>query len=147
MGGMFSSNVEEVALTCQYNKRDFNTRLDIIRDAHGIVQYYAGLLLDEKLPMQLPEYRNFNADSEEYFNSKRREQNPGLTAVNPRLNSYYDFYNALGNLQREYEKTDITGSERRTKITEVFKSSYTVMQSLIEDLWESCDAQGRPAPQ
>ncbi len=139
-----STSVEDVAQSCTYNKNSFNRRLEAIRDAHGLVQYYATLLLQEKLPVQLPEYRTYGEIAEGYFNTRRKDQIPELLNVNPKINNYYDFYNALLNLQREYEKSDITGTERRAKIVEVFNTAHVVLQLLIEELWESCDVQGRP---
>jgi hypothetical protein len=149
MGGS-TSTVEktvDLAQTCVYNKIDFQTRVDIIRDAHTMVQYYANLLLSEKMPMQLPEYKNYIDASETYFNTRRKDTIPDLNAVNSKIRNYYDFYNALSNLQQEYEKNEITENERRRKVKDIFEISYVVLRLLIEELWESCDVQGRPPVQ
>lgn len=142
MGGTFSGT--QIAQHCKYNKKSFNKTLDVIRDAHYIVQYYSDILLQERMPTQLQEYINFNELSEDFFNSRRKDSIPELQIVNPKINNYYDFYTALSKLQREYEKPDNTHVERRQKITEVLRVGQTVLQLLIEELWESCDIQGRP---
>lgn len=140
MGGTAS----EAPLFCKYNKQTFNKRINIIKDAHKIVQHYANYLLQEKMPIQLPEYKNFGEDSETYFNTRRKDSIPELTATNPKIANYYDFYNGLSNLQREYEKGDITQAERRSKVLEVMLTAQVVLQLLIEELYQSCDGQGRP---
>jgi len=131
---------------CKYQKDDFNNKIDVLRDAHELMQYYANLLLTEKMPMNLPEYKNYNATSEEHFNKKRKEEMPDLLAVNQKIRNYYDFYNGLNNLKAEYERNDITENERRNKIKDVFSISYAVLRLLIEELWQSCDVQNPPPP-
>jgi hypothetical protein len=141
MGGS-TSTIE----SCVYNKNDFENKIIIIKDAHEIVQYYANLLMNEKMPLKF-EYLNYNSISEDYFNSRRKDVMGDLQSINSKINNYYDIYNGLNNLEREYEKNDITENERRTKITEVWKLTYAVLKLLIEELWESCDIQGRPVPE
>jgi hypothetical protein len=130
---------------CTYKKDDFNNKIEILKDAHALVQYYASLLLAEKMPMNL-EYRNYNPTSEDYFNTKRKMEMGDLQAANPKIRNYYDFYNGLNNLQVEYERNDITENERRNKIKDVFNVSYIVLKLLVEDLWESCDLQNKAPP-
>lgn len=143
MGGTSSSI--EVAKTCVYNKADFETKINIIRDAHTIMQHYATILMSEKMPLKL-EYLSYSDDSEEYFNSRRKDIIQELQQANQKIRNYYDFYNALNNLSNEYEKNDITENERRSKVTEVFNISNLVLRLLVEELLESCDSQGRPVP-
>jgi hypothetical protein len=131
---------------CKYQKDDFNNKIEVLRDAHGLMQYYANLLLTEKMPMNLPEYKNYNQTSEEHFNKKRREEMSDLMSINTKIRNYYDFYNGLNNLQGEYERNDITENERRNKIKDVFAVSYAVLRLLIEELWQSCDIQNPPPP-
>lgn len=131
---------------CSYKKDDFNNKIEILKDAHGLVQYYASLLLSEKMPMNLPEYKNYSPTSEDHFNTKRKTEMADLQAANPKIRNYYDFYNGLNNLQVEYERNDITENERRNKIKDVFNISYIVLKLLVEELWESCDLQNKPEP-
>ena len=131
---------------CKYQKEDFNNKIEVLRDAHALMQYYANQLLAEKMPLNLPEYKNYNPTSEEHFNKKRREEMSDLQAVNPKIRNYYDFYNGLNNLQLEYERNDITENERRNKIKDVFAVSYAILRLLVEELWESCDIQNPPPP-
>lgn len=136
MGGGGS---KPVAQNCVYNKRDFNRRIDIVKNAHEIVQFYASQLLREKMPVQLEEYKTYNEEAEKYFNTRRKEEIQSFIEINPKVKNFYDFYNALQNMQYEYEKTDITENERRAKITSVFNLAHLVLKLLIEELWESCD--------
>lgn len=145
MGGS-NSVVQSVDLAqnCLYTKADFQTKIDIIRDAHSMIQFYADLLLSEKMPIQLPEYKNYSEVSEAYFNTRRKDTIQDIQEVNPKIRNYYDFFNALNNLQLEYEKNEITENERRRKVRDVFEVSYVILRLLVEELWESCDVQGRP---
>ena len=146
MGGSSSAVSTEVAQNCVFAKTDFQTKIDIIRDAHSMVQYYATLLLSEKMPLQLPEYKNYIEVSENYFNTKRKDTIQDIQDTNPKLRNYYDFFNALNTLQMEYEKNEITENDRRRKVRDVFEVSYVILRLLVEELWESCDVQGRPPP-
>lgn len=129
---------------CKYKKDEFNNKIEILKDAHGLIQYYASLLLSEKMPINLPEYKNYSSVSEDHFNTKRKNEMADLQAANPKIRNYYDFYNGLNNLQAEYERNDITENERRNKIKDVFNISYIVLKLLVEELWESCDLQNPP---
>lgn len=149
MGGTTSAPViTPVVLenVCKYKKDEFNNKIEILKDAHGLIQYYASLLLSEKMPMNLPEYKNYSSVSEDHFNTKRKNEMADLQAANPKIRNYYDFYNGLNNLQAEYERNDITENERRNKIKDVFNISYIVLKLLVEELWESCDLQNPPPP-
>ena len=149
MGGTTSAPViTPVVLenVCKYKKDEFNNKIEILKDAHGLIQYYASLLLSEKMPMNLPEYKNYSSVSEDHFNTKRKNEMADLQAANPKIRNYYDFYSGLNNLQAEYERNDITENERRNKIKDVFNISYIVLKLLVEELWESCDLQNPPPP-
>jgi hypothetical protein len=149
MGGSTASvpvTPEIIENVCKYQKDDFNNKIEVLRDSHALMQYYANLLLGEKMPMTLPEYKNYNATSENHFNNKRREEMSDLMSINPKIRNYYDFYNGLNNLQSEYERNDITENERRNKIKDVFSVSYAILKLLVEELWQSCDIQNPPPP-
>jgi hypothetical protein len=149
MGGSSASvqvNSEIIENVCKYQKDDFNNKIDVLRDAHGLMQYYANLLLTEKMPLNLPEYKNYNPTSEDHFNKKRKEEMPDLMSINAKIKNYYDFFNGLNNLQGEYERNDISENERRNKIKDVFGVSYIVLRLLVEELWQSCDIQNPPPP-
>lgn len=134
MGGS-SSSIPADAYICKYNKASFNQKLDIIRDAHEVSQYYASLLLVEKLPIQLDYYKNYNEQTEEYFNPTRKNILPDLDM------SYYQFYQYLESLKKYYELSDNTENDRRKLLTDVFNKCYTVQKYIIEDLWEDCNGQ------
>ena len=149
MGGSPSVPVvtpQVIENVCKYQKDDFNNKIEVLRDVHALMQYYASLLLSEKMPMNLPEYRNFNAVSEDYFNKRRKDEMNDLMEANPKIRNYYDFYNGLNNLKAEYEKNEITENERRNKIKDVFSISYVILKMLVEELWQSCDIQNPPPP-
>jgi hypothetical protein len=140
MGGS-SSVAEKIATSCMYEKEDFNEKLDIIRDANKVCQFYASLLLSDKpMPNALSKYVNFSGKSEEYFVIHRKEVKDLVGS------SYYDFYQKLGQLQNTYESPFTNQSDRRTLIADMFNKCYNVQQSLIEDLWHSCDNYGMAPP-
>lgn len=144
MGGSFS-RVQQVVQVCTFQKQEFNEKIEVISDVHSVLQHYAKILLEERMPSTLARYANFGAVSEEYFNSRRKEKMQAILDVNPKLANYYDLYKALDNLQQEYEKPEMNEKERRAKITNVFLILQVALQTLVEELRESCDMQGRPA--
>ena len=87
MGGSTSVPVtsEIIENVCKYQKNDFNNKIEVLRDSHVLMQYYANVLLGEKMPMTLPEYKNYNATSESHFNTKRKEEMSDLMSINPKL--------------------------------------------------------------
>ena len=123
------------ALICKYNKSDFNNTLKIIRDAHDVSNFYADkLLLGGNLPLNLDEYKNYSALSENYFVPTRKVVLPDLGE------SYYNFYQYLQNtIKTQYESPNNKDDDRRKVIEEVFKKCYIVQKYIIEDLWESCN--------
>jgi hypothetical protein len=133
MGG--STSIPADAYMCKYNKASFNQKLDIIRDAHDVSQYYAALLLLPKLPIKLDYYKNYSQVTEEYFNPTRKNELPDLGM------SYYQYYQYLDALQKYYEATDIADSDRRIMLSDIFNKCYTVQKYIIEDLWEDCNGQ------
>lgn len=135
--GSSSSSVPQAALTCAYNKNNFNKLLDITRDAHNVTQFYANILIQETLPLKLDEYKNYTDESEEYFNPTRKTNLPDLES------SYYAFFQFLNRtLQEEYEASNNNDQKRRDIITKVFNKAFIVQKYLIEDIWESCNDQG-----
>lgn len=121
------------AYICKYNKSSFNEKLNIIRDAHDVSQYYASLLLLEKLPLKLSIYKNYNDASEEYFNPTRK------TILNDLGSSYYQFYQYLNSIQEIYEQPDNSETDRRLLLTNIFNKCYVVQKYIIEDLWDDCN--------
>lgn len=138
--GQSQSNVKQVAKTCRYNKQEFNNKIAIVQDAHNVLQFYAKQLLSEKMPIQL-DYTNYNEISEDYFNTRRKDEIPEFTEANPKIKNYYDFYKAIESLDREYTRNDITENERRQKITDVFNLCQIVLTVLVNELGVSCEEQ------
>jgi hypothetical protein len=124
------------AYICSYNKYSFDDKLDVIRDAHEVSQYYANLLLLERLPIRLDLYKNYSDHTEEYFNPTRKNV---LTDLGM---SYYKFYQYINSIPELYEKTDMTESDRRKLLTDIFNKCYIVQKYIIEDLWDDCNGQG-----
>lgn len=124
------------AFICSYNKSTFDEKLDVIRDAHEVSQYYAELLLQERLPIKLDLYKNYSDHTEEYFNPTRKNVLPDLGM------SYYQFYQYINSIPSLYEKTDVTEQDRRQMLTDIFKKCYIVQKYIIEDLWDDCNGQG-----
>lgn len=136
MGGTVSSSLPDVpadAYICKYNKSSFNEKLNIIRDAHDVSQYYASLLLVEKLPIKLLNYKNYSDATEEYFNPTRK------ISLNDLGSSYYQFYQYLNNIQELYEQPDNSETDRRRMLTDIFNKCYIVQKYIIEDLWNDCN--------
>ncbi len=126
---------------CSYDKKTFEKQVYVLLDTHNLIQYYASFLLMEKLPITLPEYKNFTIESEMIFNKIRYEENPVYASTNPSVKSYYDVYNMLSNLQKDYEKTDSTQNDKREKLTQLHTLLYLTLTSLISDLNNSCASQ------
>jgi len=132
---------------CSYNKYSFDEKLDVIRDAHEVTQFYAELLLQERLPLKLDQYKNYSDHTEDYFNPTRKTILPDLGM------SYYKFYQYINSIPSLYEKTDMTEKDRRMMLSDIFKKCYIVQKYIIEDLWDDCNGQGgfrvpsRNAPQ
>ena len=131
-----SPKILSEAYICKYNKNDFNILLNIIRDCHEVSQYYSQFLLMEKVPLQLPEYKNYSDDSEIYFNKIRKNIIPDLGM------SYFAFYNYLSSFSRLYESTDSTENNKRKMIIEIFNNAYIIQKTFIEDIWDTCNSQG-----
>ena len=123
---------------CTFSKADFMKKVDIIKDAYEIMIFYGSFLTEPKMPMTLPEYKQYSDVTEEYFSSLRRNEMSDLGNVT----TYYQFYKVLDNLQKDYERTDATENERRQKISDVYQTSHAILKLLIEELWNTCD--GRP---
>jgi hypothetical protein len=56
--------------------------------------------------------------------------------------SYYKFYQYINSIPELYEKTDMTESDRRKLLTDIFNKCYIVQKYIIEDLWDDCNGQG-----
>lgn len=133
----------ELANYCSYKKSDFKELIETIKDSHAVMQYYASILLLDRMPTQLPMYKNYNQMTEAIFNARRSETNSAINAVHDKLNSYYDVYVLLRVLKPEFEK-NIEEKDRREHVTKIFNVTYTVMKLLIEELLTSCEVQNLP---
>lgn len=123
------------ALICKYNKVSFNNKLNIIRDAHDVSNFYADILLSgNNLPLTFGEYKNYTDETEEYFNKTRKIILPDIG------NSYSQVYQYIQNsLKNEYENPNNKDDDRRHIIDRLFKKCYNVQKYIIEDLWDSCN--------
>lgn len=129
----------QTATHCIYKKTDFKDVINLIRDAHSVMQYYASLSLLPRLPSDLQSFKNFNEISEAYFNIHRKDNIPALTAINPVLKSYFDVYALLNALKFNYTKS--TDDQKRALVEDAFNACYAMLTSLIEELNESCQVQ------
>jgi hypothetical protein len=137
--GNTNSKAKEIATFCKYNKKSFRKQIDMVHDAHNIVVYYSKFLLYNKVPMDLGEYVNYDDDTENYFNIKRKESIPELNEYC--INTYYDFYKMLEMLPRMYKKPETTEIERKELIIKYVEISQAILKSLVEELNTSCDIQ------
>lgn len=124
------------APTCSYDKESFNTKLDVLRDAHEVTSFYSQLLLDGKFAAKLDKYKNYSNATEDYFNPTRREVLSNLGS------SYYQFYQYLNSLKGVYENSELDETSRRQIMVDVFNKCIIVQKYLIEDLWDDCNYQG-----
>jgi len=123
---------------CKFNKIEFSVKTQIIADSYSVAHYYSEELLLPVMPTSLLKYQNFNELSENYFNTRRRESIPELTALNPKINNYYDFYLALTQLRAEYENNDLNEADRRNKLKLVFEIAFKIVQLLTYELNATC---------
>jgi lysine/ornithine N-monooxygenase len=140
MGGFISGT--EIAKHCKYNKKAFRTQINMIHNAHEIVLYYSKFLLLNKMPSDLEQYPNYDTINEKYFNTKRNEMFSQFESHG--INNFYDFYKLLDKLPIEYKRSETTESERRKMVEKYVEIAQSVLQKLIEELYESCDVQGKP---
>lgn len=140
MGGTASGT--DIARHCRYNKRAFRKQIDMIHDAHTIVSYYSKFLLQSKMPSDLQEYPNYDQSNEDYFNIRRKDQMSEFETYG--INNYYDFYKLLDKLPTEYKRSEATEAERRKMIEQYVEIAQLVLRTLVEELYLSCDVQGRP---
>lgn len=138
MGNIISKG-EEIATYCKYNKKSFRKQIYMIQEAHDIVVYYSKFLLHSKMPIDLGDYKNYGDDTEDYFNIKRKETINELLQYN--IKSYYDFYKMVETLPNAYRKSEMTESERKNLITLYVEIAQSVLKSLVEELYTSCDVQ------
>lgn len=138
--GSFTSKIQ-LAQSCKYNKNDFAVQVKIIQDSYDVAHFYAGELLNPVISSKLIKYQNYNELSENYFITKRKEIIPELNSLNPKINSYYDFYLALGTLDLEYEKIGLTDSDKKNKLESIFTIANTITKLLVRDLNNSCQLQ------
>jgi len=140
MGGTASGT--DIAMHCKYTKRAFRKQIDMIHDAHQIVLYYSKFLLQSKMPSDLEQYPNYDTSNEEYFNTRRKDQIPDFEPYG--INNFYDFYKLLDKLPAEYKRAETTEAERRKMIEQYVEIAQIVLRILVEELYQSCDVQGRP---
>ena len=56
---------------------------------------------------------------------------------------YYQYFFYLSTIKSKYEAADTTENNRRTIMNDIFQKCQIVHKLLIEELWETCDQQGR----
>jgi hypothetical protein len=139
MGGTASGT--DIAQHCKYTKRAFRKQIDMIHDAHQIVLYYSKFLLADKMPSDLEQYPNYDQTNEEYFNTRRKDQIEGFE--NYGISNFYDFYKLLDKLPSEYKRSETTEAERQKLIEQYVEIAQLVLKTLVEELYSSCDVQGR----
>lgn len=133
-----NTEIKRVALTCAFKKQSINEKLDMIKDANDVMQAYATVLLMQRMPNTLPEYKNYRSSTKAYFDSMSKVVVPELRAASSKISSYKEFYIGLDALKMEYEQPSMTEETRRSKITDIFNLSYIVMMSLIDDIKTTC---------
>ena len=124
---------------CTYSKADFKTRMAVTKDAHDLFSFFNETLTDNpNAPISLERYPKFSSLSELYFNSRRKENLGKLTSINPKISNFYELAKSLEGLETEYERTDITSSERKAKLTEIKDLMWAAIQILAEEFALSC---------
>jgi hypothetical protein len=134
--GNTSSNTK--AQYCKFNKTEFSTKTQIIMDAYSVAHYYSNELLLSVMPQSLLNYQNYNELSINYFASRKFEKIPDLIELNPKIQNFYSFHIALLQLHIEYERPELTESEKRDKIKAVFEIAFKIVQILTNELNTIC---------
>lgn len=106
--------------------------LRVIRDAHDVTVFYAEVLLDETVPVSLESYKNYNKETEIFFNKTRKIKRPEIEM------SFYKFYNQLANFKKIYEQPENTALIRKSMLINVFTTSHLIQSLLIQDLYNLC---------
>lgn len=106
--------------------------LRVLRDAHDVTVFYAELLLAESLPVSLEYYKNYNKETEEFFNKTRKIKRPEIDM------SFYKFYTQLANFKKIYELSENTALIRKSMLVDIFTTSYLIQSLLIQDLYDMC---------
>lgn len=132
MGGSASKPIEGEANDFICSKDNFLLMLRVLRDAHDVSLYYAELLLQDSLPIALQFYKNYNKETEMFFNLSRKVKRPEIDM------SFHDFYNQLAYLNYMYEQSINNAAMRRSIILNVFNKSYIIQRLLIQDLYNTC---------
>lgn len=135
---VLNSEIKRIALTCAFKRGTIDDKLDMIKDANDVMQSYAQVLLMERMPNNLPDYKNYKSSTRAYFDSMAKVQVPQLKSANYKITNYKDFYMGLEALKAEYEQPMMTEEMKRSKITDIFNLSYIVMMTLIDDVKNSC---------
>jgi hypothetical protein len=107
------------------------------------MQYYASVLLLNRLPAQIPLYKNYSPLTEAIFNTRRNESNPELSKIDSKIQNYYDMYSMLKSFKTDYESVSEQDA-KRDKLGKVFELTYTVMKLLTAELGTSCEVQEIP---
>lgn len=117
----------------KFNKTDFDKKTNIITDSIDLTHFYTNEL-SSVMPLTLQRYYNYNSITEEYFNTKRKENNTELLNQNPRVKNLYDFYIQLNLLQSKYENPNMTDSDKRNEIKLIVETSISITKMLIHEL-------------
>ena len=131
MSGARSSKISE---NYKFNKTDFNKKINLLNDSIDVAQFYSNQLGTSLMPISLSRYHNYNDISEEYFNTKRKENNTLLSNQNVNVRNVYDFYIELSNLQKDYENPNFTEIDKRNKIKLVVDTANSVTKMIISEL-------------
>lgn len=126
---MGATESKTVAQHCKFSKQQFNYLLAIIKDSHSVMQFYASSKLLGLVPVNFIEYRTYSPISEEFFNSRRND--------NDQVN-YYQVYNFISNFKEMYEKLPSEAS-RSEALDKAFNHTYSVVRKLIDELDMTCE--------
>lgn len=132
MGLGASKPIEGAADEFVCSSDNFLLMLRVLRDAHDVSLFYAELLLQDSLPVALQFYKNYNKETEMFFNRTRKIKRPEIDM------SFHDFYNQLAYLNYMYEQSINNAAMRRSMLLQVFNKSYIIQRLLIQDLYKTC---------
>lgn len=132
MGLSASKPIEGDADNLVCNSENFLLMLRVLRDAHDVSLFYAELLLQDSLPVALQFYKNYNKETEMFFNRTRKVKREEIDM------SFHDFYNQLAYLNYMYEQSINNAAMRRNMLLQVFNKSYIIQRLLIQDLYNTC---------
>ena len=127
------------ASVCKFNKQEFNVLLEIIKDAHAVLQFYASTALIDLPPVKLPQYKEFGF--EQYYNALRNNSSEEFTSLDMKgITTVYQAFNFFTNFETVYGNA-VDTNERKRIARDAFNVSHATVKFWVNQLNERCQMQ------